>query len=158
MMPERESSDVLKTVAKFALGFLVVFLALTYVLDFFEGYDEAPGRVAFMLTAWGLPPAWVILDARKRGAQRPVLWGVFVLLTWIVGLVVYLMLRSEGPSAFPCDSCGREVQKGFAACPYCGQDLRPRISRCPSCKRLIDRDWSFCPYCKAQLSAAETPQ
>jgi RNA polymerase subunit RPABC4/transcription elongation factor Spt4 len=110
---------------------------------------EIPGLL-FVLS-WVIPPVWVARDARKRGVENPLLWVVFVLLTWFVGLVVYLILRPQEPLIMECGGCGKEVKNEFSACPYCGHDLRPRISRCAHCKRLIDRDWSFCPYCKTEL-------
>ncbi|MBE0466219.1 MAG: hypothetical protein IBX71_03225 [Candidatus Desulforudis sp.] len=47
----------------------------------------------FFLAYWISVPAWVYQDARRRGAIAP-LWGPFVLFTNLLGLAVYLFVRS----------------------------------------------------------------
>jgi len=145
-MAARTRPNPLKTVLIAALAVVAAVILLQIVGI---GLRLLLGGCVFL--SWILPPFWVARDARKRGVENPMLWVVFVLLTWFVGLVVYLMLRPQEPVYLECEGCGKSVKYEFAACPYCGHDLRPRISRCPSCKRLIDREWSFCPYCKTEL-------
>jgi RNA polymerase subunit RPABC4/transcription elongation factor Spt4 len=106
---------------------------------------------------------WVGIDAQRKG-QNGVLWGLLVLFTSVIGLIVYLLVspmvssRSlgaarNGPTAPPpppgavCPSCHAQVQSDFRVCPHCGASL----ARCRQCDRPIRSDWKVCPYCGAAL-------
>lgn len=107
---------------------------------------------------------WVGVDAGKRGMQG-LLWGLLVFFTSIVGVVVYLLVRSGSmpplngdrpqppPSATAgavnCASCQGALQPGFKICPYCGE---PVERKCPSCDQPIRAGWKHCPECGANLS------
>lgn len=105
---------------------------------------------------------WVYKDAQSRGMSGA-LWVVLVFFLHLVGLVVYLLVRSghpvrkpESPAGTPaappqpptappassagaplstppptpppaappeCAKCGQPVQKGWVACPHCGEKL-----------------------------------
>jgi len=148
-MARKRIEGTLAAVVKVIVVIVAILIALSLLRFGLQVLVDLLPILLFL--SWVVPPIWVARDARRRGADHPLLWAVFVLLTWIVGLVIYLMLRPQHPLLFHCDSCGNEVKNEYVACPHCGADLRPRITRCPSCKRLIDRDWSFCPYCKTEL-------
>ena len=104
---------------------------------------------------------WVGMDANKRG-QSGILWGLLVLFTSLVGLIVYLLIspmiasrsllpgQSVGPApgagralGAACPSCHAEVQADFRICPRCGATL----ARCGQCDKSIRPDWKVCPYC-----------
>jgi RNA polymerase subunit RPABC4/transcription elongation factor Spt4 len=148
-MSRWKSKSLLTFVAKIVLLLVLIMIAIPVVRHTI-GLSMTLLPLVFIVS-WVVIPIWVAGDARQRGAESPLLWAVFVLLTWIVGLVIYLLLRPRETVTFECDSCGRQVKSEYTACPHCGNDLRPRIGRCPSCKRLVDRDWAFCPYCKTEL-------
>ena len=129
---------------------------------------------------WGLLQiglaVWVGIDAQRRGSLG-LLWGLFVLFTNIVGLIVYLLVVHGGflgavavdSSAAPaagvaappppptpdaaCPKCAGSVHSGFRHCPHCGQALE---NACGSCGAPIQPDWKNCPYCAAP-TADETP-
>lgn len=61
---------------------------------------------------------WIFLDARRRG-ENQWLWGFFGLLNCPSSLLIYLLVTRTGPKP-RCASCGRVVQRGWIACPYCG--------------------------------------
>jgi len=71
---------------------------------------------------------WVYRDAESRG-MGGVLWLIVVIITGILGLIIYLIVRKEkqGPAAAPvtrvCTSCGRAVSPGVKFCPHCGKEL-----------------------------------
>ena len=48
------------------------------------------GLIAF----WIAIPAWMLLDARRRG-ERAAAWGLFGLLGNVMALVVYLLVRRD---------------------------------------------------------------
>lgn len=71
---------------------------------------------------------WVYRDAESRGMSGA-LWLIIVIITGIIGLIVYLVVRKEkqSPAAAPvtrvCTSCGRAVSEGVKFCPHCGKEL-----------------------------------
>jgi hypothetical protein len=111
---------------------------------------------------------WVGMDANRRG-MNGLLWGLLVLFTFVVGLLVYLIvaqtagngqkeqLASGGAtSAVPatvagpsCGSCGEQVEAGFRVCPFCGAAL---AGACPSCAKPTEAGWKVCPYCSTALT------
>jgi len=53
-----------------------------------------------LLAVWILLAVWVYRDAKKRGMEAT-LWLLVVLLTGIIGLIVYLIVRREHPIQQP---------------------------------------------------------
>ena len=62
---------------------------------------------------------WVYKDAKARGMDNAVLWLVIVLITGLIGLVIYLFVRPKGET-MPCPSCGKKRMTGLPRCPNCG--------------------------------------
>lgn len=88
-------------------------------------------------------------DAKRRG-MSPLLWTLIaIFVPYLVGMILYFVLRE--PLPFPCPKCGRLVNAQFNFCPSCQCNLRPN---CPSCRREIRPGDRFCPHCGATL---ETP-
>ena len=104
---------------------------------------------------------WVYRDAEKRG-MNGVLWALVVFVGHIVGLVIYLIVRSDhpfrspapgGPSPTPapppsCRQCGKIVDKNHTFCPYCGARAE---AACPKCAKPIEKGWEICPSCGEKL-------
>ena len=96
---------------------------------------------------------WVVMDAEKHG-MNGLLWGLLVFVGSFVGLIVYLLVRSNQRETnlhagyLRCPNCGKPVDVTWTACPYCKADLAPT---CPSCGRRVQNDWQVCPYCKTEL-------
>jgi len=74
---------------------------------------------------------WVYRDAESRGMSG-VLWLIVVLITGIVGLIIYLIVRKEkttapAPAPAPvtriCPNCGRSIPPEVKFCPHCGKEL-----------------------------------
>ena len=108
---------------------------------------------------------WTIRDAQQRTENRilPYLAGLLVVATWVLGLFVYLIVRSketlaeayerqlaeesllaEAEQRLVCPTCRERVQDDYILCPTC----RTRLKRvCPSCAKLIRPEWNICPYC-----------
>jgi hypothetical protein len=94
------------------------------------------GFAVFWLSlAW-----WVFADARKRGGQG-FAWGVLVLLTNVVGAVVYLIARQQQQT---CGTCGAISERNFTHCPQCGTGLK---QVCHNCGKTLRRDWAYCVNC-----------
>jgi hypothetical protein len=99
------------------------------------------------LLLWFLVPTWVYVDARDRGVRRALLWAFLVLISFFIGLVVYLIARPEERS-LQCPSCEREINGG-AYCPHCGHDLSAAF--CAACRYPLKPDWAFCPSCRTEV-------
>ncbi len=107
-----------------------------------------------LLTIWLIVVFWVYRDAERRG-MNGVLWALLVLVGSFVGLIIYLIVRSE---EFPrmvaaeptqsCPSCGKVVVQKYAFCPHCGTRLK---AVCLNCEKPVSSDWKVCPHCGQKL-------
>lgn len=121
-----------------------------------------PLSLAF-LALWIFILVWVYRDAEQRGMSG-LLWMLLVLIGNIVGLIIYLIVRSESGRRTAtattnhngkCPNCGKDVGGAYAYCPYCGTSLKPV---CPSCKKPVNRDWKVCPNCGTSLEPGKVEQ
>ena len=62
---------------------------------------------------------WVARDAKGRGMDSAVLWMALVMLTGVVGLLIYILSRPQG-NLITCPSCGNNRLQASARCPHCG--------------------------------------
>lgn len=137
--------------------FLEDFLGMHQTLIAPDSYWSGFGLVRLMpllvmFVLWGAVSVWVYYDAERRG-HSGLLWGLFVFIGNIIGLIIYLILRVSSPDpaaapapaeSGPCPKCGRPVQKSFVACPYCGIELS---GTCGQCGKNVEPAWRVCPYC-----------
>lgn len=72
---------------------------------------------------------WVYKDAEKRGSSG-VLWLIIVILTGIIGLIIWLVIRppvggkkTADTADRRCPNCGRQIPMDAKVCPYCGKDF-----------------------------------
>ena len=176
---ERRRSNVPLVILIVAIGFAFLFAASGSMLGFIR---SAPfgGLIHFRPFAFhpvlplGLMSViqivlaiWVGVDANRKG-QNGILWGLLVLCTSLIGLIVYLLIspmiasRSLSParSTFPttgsaqalgaaCPSCHAEGLADFRVCPRGGATL----ARCGKCDKSIRPDWKVCPYCGTAIAA-----
>jgi len=109
---------------------------------------------------WIFVLVWVYRDAERRG-MNGLLWALLVLIGNVIGLIIYLIVRSESAARLQpaccekCPSCGTEVRAGFAFCPNCGKSMKPV---CPNCKKPVQADWKACPHCGTSLDAGKPQQ
>ncbi|MBU4331130.1 MAG: zinc ribbon domain-containing protein, partial [Acidobacteria bacterium] len=108
-----------------------------------------------LLILWIVVIAWVYRDAEKRG-MNGVLWALLVFIGNIIGLLIFLIVRSDNRAAPPrtvetyiCSNCKKFIQPQFKFCPSCGETLD---DVCPKCKKPIKTDWKVCPDCGEKLS------
>lgn len=94
---------------------------------------------------------YIAVDAKRRG-MSPVLWVLVALLVpYLIGVILYFVLRE--PLPMECPQCGRAVNPHFNFCPGCQFNLRPN---CPQCRRAVRAGDRFCPHCGAALEAELT--
>jgi RNA polymerase subunit RPABC4/transcription elongation factor Spt4 len=81
-------------------------------------------------------------DAKRRG-MSPILWVLLaILVPYLIGVLLYFVLRE--PLPFSCPQCGRVVSPQFNFCPACQFNLRPS---CPQCRLAVRAEDRFCPHC-----------
>jgi endogenous inhibitor of DNA gyrase (YacG/DUF329 family) len=107
-----------------------------------------------LLVIWILIIVWVYRDAERRGLNG-VLWALLVLIGNIIGLLIYLIVRSDSIPALrsarttqACPSCKKEVDSAFVFCPYCAARLQ---TVCPECGKATEENWKVCPHCGKKL-------
>ncbi len=107
-----------------------------------------------MLVIWIAVVVWVYRDSERRN-MNGVLWALLVLIGNLIGLLIYLIVRSDNlPSqrAFQahqtCADCQKTIPVTCTFCPHCGIKLQPE---CPACKESIEKEWKACPHCGEKL-------
>ena len=82
----------------------------------------AVSPIVALLVLFGYFPVfnWVAVDSRRR-AMPTALWGILVLATLYVGLVIYLACRKD--ERVSCPVCGSYPPASFSFCPCCGSVL-----------------------------------
>ncbi|MFO7676794.1 MAG: zinc ribbon domain-containing protein [Thermoplasmatota archaeon] len=78
-----------------------------------------------MFIIWIILAIWVYKDAKKRGSSGA-LWLLIVLITGIIGLIIWLVVRppiggEKEESKRMCPNCGRPIPMDARACPYCAK-------------------------------------
>jgi cbb3-type cytochrome oxidase subunit 3 len=109
---------------------------------------------AVLFIIWIAIVIWVYRDAERRG-MNGILWALLVFIGNLIGLLIYLIVRSDPAKAppkaaasHPCPQCQQPVAPGFAYCPHCGTAL---LNVCPECKKPVEQGWQACPHCGHKL-------
>jgi RNA polymerase subunit RPABC4/transcription elongation factor Spt4 len=53
-------------------------------------------------------------------------------------------------AAHTCRTCGKPLEPGWKACPFCGAEINGKPV-CTGCGRELDPVWIVCPFCKTQI-------
>jgi hypothetical protein len=110
--------------------------------------------VASLVFLWFLLPTWVYLDAKGRGMDSPVRWSILTLLSLVIGLAVYLILRPEAGVRGVCQNCGRTTNSE-KYCPFCGTPATSDF--CPKCGYPAQPEWIYCPNCQTAMQKVREP-
>jgi len=62
---------------------------------------------------------WVARDAKSRGMDSAVLWMILVMVTGLIGLIIYLLARPQG-NLILCPNCHNNRLQASLRCPHCG--------------------------------------
>ena len=138
--------DKLKKLSIIVLGIIILSIGIsnTVVATNPYGFDYDPtvfwaglgaliiGICIVVFIIFILIAIWVYRDAEKRGSSG-VLWLLIVLLTQIIGLIIWLVVRppiggkpkQQSDQGRMCPGCGRPIPMDAQVCPYCGKDFRP---------------------------------
>jgi len=146
-----------------------IFSSISHLLNVpdWDHFNFGPGWMRFtslsvlsflLLIIWLGVIVWVYRDAERRG-MNGVLWALLVFIGNLVGLLIYLIVRSESarpsreePPPQSCPKCQKTVNAGFAYCPHCGS---PTQNVCPACGKKVEDSWKACPYCEEGLKKVE---
>jgi hypothetical protein len=123
--------------------------------DPFEWTSFSIFSLAF-LVLWIIVIVWVYRDAERRG-MNGVLWALLVLIGNIIGLLIYLIVRSDvlpasqrSPAEQLCPECDQEIGQGYTFCPHCGKRLQGGV--CPTCGKPVEPEWKVCASCGENIS------
>ncbi len=61
---------------------------------------------------------WVARDAKIRGMDNPVIWMLLVFFTGFIGLIIYLLARTQGYIII-CENCNNKKLEILSKCPHC---------------------------------------
>jgi hypothetical protein len=142
-----------ETAKHLAFAFAAVVVLSFLILGGYAGRQAEPVAVFVMAMLvlsvaayWVLVAWWVYLDSAWRRMDG-VTWAVLTLVTNLVGLVTYLVVR--GPDPRTCPRCGSSVPINLKFCPFCGSQAQ---SVCPRCQAPVKTGWQFCSACAAPLT------
>lgn len=119
-------------------------LQLLAMFGIVTGIAIPVGAIIFLI-------GYINRDAKRRG-MSPALWTIIaIFVPYLVGAILYFVLRE--PLPFECPRCGRLVNAQFNFCPSCQYNVRPN---CPQCRREIRPGDHFCPHCGFGLESGAT--
>jgi RNA polymerase subunit RPABC4/transcription elongation factor Spt4 len=87
---------------------------------------------------------WVYKDANQRKVNSA-LWGSIVLVTNIVGVIVYTMYKQTNKV---CYRCGAIQSKDNIFCGSCGAQIN---ERCDECSSIVGKNQNYCNSCGHKL-------
>ena len=113
-----------------------------------------------LLIIWIFVIVWVYRDAESRG-MNGILWALLVFIGNIIGLLIYLIVRSDTvstrgeplPPTVLCPNCSQSAPHNYAFCPHCGASMKGLV--CPDCKKPVEKEWQACPHCGKKLNTSK---
>lgn len=115
-------------------------------IPYAESLLKITGLIAgliFMIYWIGLA-LWVYRDADRK-KNNPALWGLMVLITNIIGLIIYTMYKQNNKI---CDKCGSIQDKDNVFCTNCGAQIN---KVCPNCRSIIGKTDNYCSKCGEKI-------
>ena len=112
---------------------------------YFFPFFFVPFMAAIFLVAI-LLAVWVYRDAEKRG-ESGILWLIIVLITGIIGLIIWLIVRGDKPviSSEPATKVPPPPQTVQTTqitdarfCPNCGASIQPNSVFCANCGASLE--------------------
>lgn len=93
---------------------------------------------------WVLLALWTYQNA-KKAKLYPLFWGVIVLFTNIVGVIVYQLYKSGNAT---CPACGAAQSKSHLYCTSCGTKIG---DTCENCGAHVASKDSYCHGCGKKI-------
>ena len=138
----------MQNILLFCIGLMLVSISVTAVTAqdyYYDDYEDVAAWTAFgglacfggfalMFIIWIVLAIWVYRDAQQRDGNGA-LWLIIVIITGIIGLIIWLIVRppiggkpqehshQHESSDRRCPSCGRVIPDDARVCPYCGKNF-----------------------------------
>lgn len=87
-------------------------------------------------------------DAKAHNMSAGLWTAVAVLAPNLIGVIIYLVVRSNQEKKFNCSNCQAEVKADYNICPSCQAVFE---NTCEACKHAISTQMDYCPYCGTQV-------
>ncbi|KJR48855.1 hypothetical protein UF75_0742 [Desulfosporosinus sp. I2] len=87
---------------------------------------------------------WVYKNAGRRKLNAS-LWGLLILITNLVGFIVYLIYKQNNRT---CYKCGALQSRFNAFCSHCGTEIK---ESCDHCKAMISKEDNYCSRCGSKV-------
>lgn len=112
------------------------------IMPYAETIIKAIGMIIglIFIVYWVGIALWVYKDANRRRAN-PALWGGIVLITNVVGVIVYIMYKQTNKV---CYKCGALQSKDNIFCGSCGAQIN---ERCEKCNNIVGKHQHYCSNC-----------
>ncbi|OCZ49830.1 zinc ribbon domain-containing protein [Dehalobacter sp. TeCB1] len=97
---------------------------------------------------WLLLALWVYKDAGRRRLNAP-LWGLLLLITNLVGFIVYAIYKQNNQT---CYKCGVSQNKNNTFCSCCGTKIN---ESCEKCGAIVTKQDIYCVRCGDKIEKQE---
>ncbi|AHF08433.1 hypothetical protein [Desulfitobacterium metallireducens] len=116
-------------------------------IPYAERILEITGALIGLIVAfyWIGLALWVFKDAGRRKLNAS-LWGLLILITNLVGFVVYLIYTQNN---LTCYKCGALQSKLNIFCCHCGTEIN---ESCVNCKSIVSKGDQYCSLCGSKIN------
>ncbi|GAB6156017.1 hypothetical protein JCM17380_47690 [Desulfosporosinus burensis] len=116
-------------------------------IPYAERLLEITGVVLGLIMAiyWIGLALWVYKDAGRKKLNAS-LWGLLILITNLVGFIVYLIYKQNN---LTCYKCGALQSKFNSFCSNCGSEIN---ESCHNCKAMISKEDNYCSRCGSKVA------
>lgn len=90
----------------------------------------------------------VYKDAKAHNMSAGLWTAVAVLAPNFIGVIIYLIVRSNQEKKLNCSNCHAEVKSDYNMCPNCQAVFE---NTCEVCKHAVNTQMAYCPYCGAHI-------
>ena len=98
----------------------------------------------------------IVYKDAKAYDLNPWLWTLVAILTPnLIGIVIYLVVRSNQQKKYTCSNCNAEIKGEYDICPSCQATFE---DTCEKCRHKINEQMTYCPYCGAKVDEHMIPR
>lgn len=114
-------------------------------IPYAERLIEITGTLLGLILAiyWIGLALWVYRDANRRNVNASI-WGLLILITNLVGLIVYMIYKQNNQTCYKCESL---QGKSNIFCSNCGTKIN---ESCGTCGAIVNRWDHYCSRCGSE--------
>ena len=90
-------------------------------------------------------------DAKAHGMPAGMWTAAAILIPNLIGVIIYLVVRSTKEKDMYCSNCNAPVEKDYNICPQCKGVFE---EMCKVCNKAIKEGQTTCPYCGSEIGRA----